>query len=347
MKSRLLLLAGLLAGTEACHPRQANQEATVSPIPVLTRAAALTPVSSDISISGNVEGSKTVRLGFLVAGKVNYISAAEGQSVAAGKVLASLDPASYQFGVDAASASAAQVEDEYNRLKLMHDRNSLSDADFSKISNGLKQAQAQAGLQRKNLSDTKLYSPISGVLLKKMTEVGEIVGSGMPLFVVSDIRKVKVNAAIPESELRRVRLGQDARVYIAALDETVSGKVTEVGSAADATTRSFSVKIDVPNPKLLIRPGMIAEVTLPSSQKKEILGLPAEAVLRDADNTAYVFVADPARKQAFKRKVSIGRLTDSVLEIVSGIQPGEQVVTGGQQKLHDGSPVTISSDTTH
>ncbi len=337
------LLMGLILASCQSKPSTENVVTTESAVPVLTQAAALSSSESQMSISGNVEGNRTVKLGFLVAGKVNYIAAAEGQMVSAGKVLASLDPTSYKLGVDAANASVSQTQDEYNRLKLMHDRNSLSDADFSKISNGLKQAEAQAGLQKKNLSDTKLYTPFSGVLLKKNTEIGEIVGSGMPLFIVSDIQKVKVNAAVPEAELRNVKIGQKAQVYISALDSTFTGKVIEVGSAADATTRSFSAKIEISNPKLLIRPGMIAEVKLPSAKKSEFLSLPTEAVLRDTDNSSYIYVADPQKKQAFKRRVSIGRLQDSTIEITSGLQKGELVITGGQQKIHDGSSVSFTN----
>ncbi|WP_420152511.1 efflux RND transporter periplasmic adaptor subunit [Siphonobacter sp.] len=345
MKPKPYFSIGLAAFVLAsCQSKPAPETAAADPaVPVLTQTVSRSSSDNQISISGNVEGNRTVKLGFLVGGKINYIAATEGQPVAAGKVLASLDPTSYRLGVDAATASVNQVQDEYNRLKLMHDRNSLSDADFAKVSNGLKQAQAQAGLQKKNLSDTKLYAPFSGVLLKKNTEIGEIVGSGMPLFIVSDIQKVKVNAAIPESELQRVKIGQSAQVYISALDSTFTGKVTEVGSAADATTRSFSVKIELRNPKLLIRPGMVAEVKLPSTQKTESLTLPAEAVLHDTDNSSYVFVADSQKKQAFKRRVSIGRLLDSTIEITSGLQPGELVITGGQQKIHDGSAIQLTN----
>ncbi|WP_332367629.1 efflux RND transporter periplasmic adaptor subunit [Spirosoma telluris] len=138
---------------------------------------------------------------------MNFIAADEGQTIRKGQLLASLDPTNYGIAKELADVQVGQVSDEYNRLKLMHDRNSLSDADFAKVNFSLQQAKVQQKLQTKNLSDTKLYAPISGVMLKKMAEVGEITGVGTPLFVVSDISKVNVNAYIPESELHTVRLG--------------------------------------------------------------------------------------------------------------------------------------------
>lgn len=320
----------------ACGSKEEQAEATEKAIPVITEEVKKTSVAQEIAISGNIEGNKTVRLGFMVGGKINFIGAEEGQMVAKGKLLSSLDPTNYGIAKEIADIQVNQVKDEYGRLKLMHDRKSLSESDFSKIGFGLQQAEAQQKLQGKNLADTRLYSPISGVLLKKMAETGEIVGVGTPLFVVSDISKVKVNAYIPESELHIVKLGQSAAVTVSSLNEVFTGKVMEVGSAADAASRAFTIKIVLDNPRLLIRPGMIAEVKLSGTQNSEALVLPVESVLHDLDNQSYVFVVDASQNKAFKRKVSVGRLINNQIEITSGIAEKDIVVTGGQQKLDDG-----------
>ncbi len=335
----LIITAAVLS---ACGSKKEEKTAEILAVPVVTEQAQKTTSKHEISISGNIEGHKTVRLGFMVAGKINYIAAAEGQLVSKGQLLSSLDPASYNIAHEMAEIQVNQVQDEYNRLKIMKDRNSLSESDFSKVSFGLQQAKTQQKLQDKNLADTKLYSPISGVLLKKLAETGEITGIGTPLFVVSDIRTVKVNAFIPESELHHIKLGQQATVLISSLNDTFTGRVTEVGSAADVTSRAFTIKIELPNPKLLIRPGMIAEVKVSSDQSREVLTLPADAVLRDSDNQSYVYVVDSRQNKAFKRKISVGQLINNQIEIMSGLSESEVVVTGGQHKLDDATPVTIS-----
>lgn len=324
----------------ACGPKKEQTEATEIAIPVITEEVKKTSVGQEVAVSGNIEGNKTVRLGFMVAGKINFIGAEEGQMIAKGKLLSSLDPTNYGIAKEIADIQVNQVKDEYGRLKQLHDRKSLSESDFSKIGFGLQQAEAQQKLQGKNLADTRLHSPISGVLLKKMGEVGEIVGVGTPLFVVSDIRKVKVNAYIPESELHAIKLGQSAAVMVSSLNEVFTGKVTEVGSAADAASRAFTIKIVLDNPRLLIRPGMIAEVKLAATQNSDVLVLPVESVLHDLDNQSYVFVVDPTQNKAFKRKVSVGRLLSNQIEITSGISEKDIVVTGGQQKLNDGSLIS-------
>jgi len=336
--SVILLTSLLLTG---CQTKKDKNDVTEPAIPVITAEASKIKSAKEISLSGNIEGNLTVRLGFMVAGKVNFIAVNEGQMVSGGQLLSSLDPESYAIAKELADIQVSQVQDEYSRLKLMHDSNSLSESDFAKISYGLQLAKAQQKLHTKNLADTKLYSPITGVLLKKLCEAGEITGVGIPLFVVSDIRKVKVSAYIPENELHNIRMGQVARVLVSSLNRTFDGRIIEVGSAADVASRAFSVKIEVDNPEMLIRPGMIAEVRIVTGQEKELLVIPVTAVLHDLNNVSYVFVVDTLKNTAFRRNISPGMLIDDQIEVTTGISPEEIIVTGGQQKLVDGSPVII------
>jgi membrane fusion protein, multidrug efflux system len=324
-----------------CGSDKAAGDQTKASLSVVVKQIDKISIDKEIAVSGNIEGRKTVKLGFMVAGKINYIAGSEGQTIEAGQLLASLDPENYKIARDMADANFDQAQDEYNRLSIMHERKSIAESDFSKISNTLKLARAQQRLQNKNLADTKLYSPIRGVLLKKGVEVGEIIGAGMPLFAISDISVINVIAAVPETDLHEIKIGREAAVYISALNATYPGRIVEIGSVAEPTTRSFTVKIELKNPQLNIRPGMTAEIKMTSGQKLDIMALPGEAVLRDMDNTAYVFITDKTRKQAFKRKISLGRMIGNNIEVTSGIAPNDLVVVGGQHKLNDGSFIAV------
>lgn len=345
MQKHCCLFALLAFTLIHCKPKPAvtgDTGGTGKAIPVRTEPADNVTAGWSLSVSGNIDGNQTVRLGFMVGGKINYIAAAEGQAVSRGQLVASLDPVNYSLAKDMADVQVKQVTDEYNRLKIMHDRNSISESDFKKVGFALEQAQTQQKQQAQNLAYTKLYSPISGVLLKKMAEVGEITGVGNPVLVIADISTVKVNAYIPESEIQKIKLGQPATVQIGALDTSFNGKIVEVGSAADPNSRAFTIKIGLQNTRLRIRPGMIAEVRLPMQQNKSLLAVPAEAVLHDTDDQTYVFVADTQQHKAFKRKVTLGQLAENRVEITSGLTAGERVVTGGQQKLTDGAAISIT-----
>jgi len=327
----------LLTGCNGKNSTEAKQEAVV----VLLKSIETVTLDKTLSVSGDIEGNKTVRLGFMVAGKINFIAAEEGQKVQAGELLASLDPESYQIAKDMTDANLDQTQDEFNRLSKMYATRSISESDYTKINTALKVAKSQQQLQAKNLKETKLYAPISGILLKKSTEKGEIIGIGLPLFVVSDIRTVKVNASIPESELHNLQIGNTATVYVSSIDKDFSGKITEIGSIAEATTRTFTVKIELKNPDLQIRPGMTAEIKIRTNSTESFVTIPAEAILHDIDNSSYVFIADTIKNQAFKRTISLGNILDNQIEVVSGLTPGEPVIVSGQQKLSNGSLITL------
>jgi RND family efflux transporter MFP subunit len=187
-----------------------------------------------------------------------------------------------------------------------------------------------------------LYSPISGVLLRREAEVGEIVSIGIPLFTVADIHRVKMLAFVPEGELHEIRIGQLANVTISSLGKTFTGKVTEVGSAAEATSRAFTIKIEIENPALLIRPGMIADARIATNNNKQVILLPVECIQRDLANQNFVFVIDKAQNKVFERKISLGNIIDNKIVITSGLNEGDLVVTGGQTNLTDGALVSIT-----
>lgn len=256
------MIVGSILTLGSCKNKEGDTKEETRPFSVVAQKIEKNSYASNISVSGNIEGNKTVRLGFMVAGKIDRINVNEGQNVRQGQLIATLDPSNYSIAKEITDVQVNQASDEHSRLKLMHDRNSLSESNFKKIDFTLQGAKAQQKLQGKNLSDTRLYSPISGILLRKLAEPGEIVSTGTPVLVVSDINRVKVNAYIPENQLSQIRIGQEAQVLVGALGETFTGKVTEVGGSADVTTLAFTVKIEVPNPKHNIRPGMIAEVQL-------------------------------------------------------------------------------------
>lgn len=337
--SALMLISVLfLAG---CDSKKTSNISTPETITVKTQLVSGIASEKKLSVSGNIEGNKTVRTGFMVAGKIVKITAEEGQTVRSGQLLASLDDESYQIAKDMADANLFQTQDEYKRLSEMYKRGSISESDFTKISTALKVAQSQQRLQAKNLKETKLYVPFDGVLLKRLAETGEIIDAGMPLFVVSDIHTVKVNASVPESELHFIKTGSEAEVYVSALDSVYSGKITETGSAAEPATRTFTVKIELKNPKLLLKPGMTAEVQIITDKEENYITVPAECLLHDIDNSSYLFVADTAKNIALKRKVSLGSIFGNNVEVVSGLSEGEQIIVSGQNKLTNGTSISI------
>ncbi|ADB38575.1 efflux RND transporter periplasmic adaptor subunit [Spirosoma linguale] len=335
-----------LSACQSSSDKKQNQTAAVTEtpvaIPVVVSRVQDTTEGGQLILSGSTESETTVNLGFMVAGKLNRVTIQEGQTVHAGQLIASIEPTDYQLGVTIANANVARVQDEYNRLTILKERGSVTPSDYEKVVTGLDEVKARQQLAAKNLRETKLYSPISGIVARKGANPGEIIPQGQPLFQIADIQPIKVRVSVPESEVGQLRLGQSAQVTIPAINGTYTGKISLIGAVADPASRAYSVKIDLPNPKLQIRPGMIADARIPSARQSKALSLPGNAILRDDDQSTYVFVADSQKKQAFKRKVTIGKIFASNVEITSGLTPSDLVVTGGQQKLQEGASIQFN-----
>ncbi|HLP40597.1 MAG TPA: efflux RND transporter periplasmic adaptor subunit [Fibrobacteria bacterium] len=324
----------------ACR-QSGETRSSVPPARVRMEQVRATSVPRSIELSGSLEASKTVKLGFMVAGKIDSLPIRENSWVDAGKLIARVEPANYEIALEIASATLDQAQDEYDRLEQLKKAGSVSASDFSKVHNGLRQAKAQRRLQQKNLADTRLCSPISGVLIKSGAEAGEIAPIGVPLFVVAAIQPIRVVSRIPEQEMRFIRPGQEAEVKVGALGLEAKGLITQIGKAADPVTRSFAVEVELPNVDKRLLPGMVAEILIPQNDSTSRITVPLTSLRRFGAETA-VFAFDNGTSRAYQRKISIGRIHGDRAEVLSGLQTGDFVITDGSSELQNGAAVQVS-----
>jgi multidrug efflux pump subunit AcrA (membrane-fusion protein) len=347
-----------------------------------------------VAASGTVEAVQTTDLGFQIPGLVARVFVEEGRAVRKGQVIAELDAADYQFGLQASEGQAGvaqasldkaqagtraeeieqaraayeKAESEYQRYRLLYERKSMAPVDFTKVEaayraakaqfemaqNGarkedraaagasVRQAQAQVGVSRKRISDTRLVSPINGIVARRSIDPGEIVNAGLPVFSIVDLNPVRVRVGIPESDIGRIRVGQRARVTVPALDGgEFQGTVDLVGVAADPSSRTFTAKISVPNPDLRLKAGMIAEASIEGSGMVDVVVVPGEAIVRDPQGSTLVYVYYQDRKRVHAHRVETGAVRDRGVEIHSGLSGDERVVVAGQHKLREGSLVEV------
>jgi len=262
-----------------------------------------------------------------------------------------------------------QAKDEYQRHKYLFDHQSLSANDFHKYETAYLSAQqrydmakqgtraetkqaasaqahtanAQLNEAKKHLNDCKLRAPISGFIGMRHVNVGDTVAPGNPVFSVLDLDPVKVEVGVPESDIGKVHVGARAVVAIPSLDgQRFDGKVEAVGVSADTVSRTFKTKIVVPNPKHILRAGMVTESRIYGTVMVDALTVPGDAIVRDARGVPTVYVYDSARRRVFARRVDVGDLIDGEVEIKSGLQPTDQIVVAGQRNVHEGSVVSLA-----
>jgi RND family efflux transporter MFP subunit len=339
----LALVVLFVLGTIAFRSRtpaelQAGETAETD---VLVRAVRRLDRPTYVAVSGEVQGRRTVNVGFQVAGVVASVGPEEGDAVAAGSVLAQIDSEGYELGLQAATAQADHARDAFSRAKQMYDEKSLPPANYVEAETALRQAQAQEGLARKQVTDTRLLAPLKGVIAHRGIQPGEMASPGMPVFTIIAVDPVEVRVGVPEAEIGRIRTGQESTIAIPALNgETFEGRVRIVGIAADPVSRTYSVRISVPNPKGRLRPGMIAEAQIRDGGTTHALTLPGEAIQRDPAGAPFVYVFDKEDGRVHSRGVTVGSVIGREVEITAGLEGDEQVVVGGQNRLRSGDTVT-------
>ena len=300
-----------------------------------------------VAASGSVEATQTIDLAFQVGGRVARVAAEEGRAVRAGDMVAQLDSTDYQLGLELATTTAARALDELTRLRQLDQNGSVAPADLARMESAYRQADIGRRQSQKRLADATLTTPISGIVARRGVDPGELVGPGIPVFTVVDMNPILVRAGIPEADIGEVRVGQSAVVVVPALGERqFQGRVSLVGVAADPVSRTYTVKVRVPNPEQVLRPGMIAEARVVGKRRVKALTVPGEAIVHEADGTTLVFVYLAADGRVRSRRVSIGRVLDRDVEVVSGLADGEMVVVGGQHGVRDGDLVVVSGNDT-
>lgn len=351
MRRWSLPLAGLtilVAGGGVALYRGGGGPAAAAPeaaVPVVVRPVDAVSRPSTMGVSGEVEAENSANVAFQVAGVVAVVRVHEGDFVRAGQVLAELDPRDYAMGLELAAAQKDAAEDQYERARVVYDQNSLAPADFKKVEAAVRQARAQEAIGRKHLADTRLVAPIAGVIAHRGINPGEPVGPGMPVFTVVALDPVQVRVGIPETDIGRVHAGLRATVTIPALnDAPYDGWVRRVGVVADPVSRSYTVRVAVPNPGNVLRPGMIAEARIRDDSVTPALSVPGEAVVRQPDGTTVVYVYFPEQERVYARSVTIGSVIDRGVEVTSGLKGDEEIVVAGQFRVTDGTRVRAERD---
>lgn len=273
--------------------------------------------------------------------------------------------------IEQARIAFVQAEDEYKRMRTLFERHSLAANDFEKFqaryqaarqqldqaeegarAEDRRAAEAQARkaaanveLNRKRVADTRLESPLRGVVLRRLVQPGEMVAPGHPALVVADLNPVRVRVGVPEAEIAKIAERQRATIRIPSMGgRTFQGRIELVGYAAEPSSRTFPVRILVPNPRLELRAGMVAEAEIDTRLAYRALTLPGETIVRDAQGATQVFVYFPDKGRVHARRVKVGGVVGDEIEITDGIAADDQVVVAGHQRLREGSPVTLAGD---
>ncbi|KAB2641448.1 MAG: efflux RND transporter periplasmic adaptor subunit [Verrucomicrobia bacterium] len=330
-----LLLAVLLAS--ACH----NQPSTTAPAAMVPSAAVqLTPATlathqATEDVVGTVRSKQRAVIEAKVSGRLLQYRADPGQLVKSGEQLAELDVQEIRAKLDQAKAVLDQAQRDLARQQQLIASKATSQQELDAAAARVKVAAAGLNEAQTMLGYAKVTAPFDGVVTRKLADVGDLAMPGKPLLEIEASNVLRFETDLPESLLQRVKLGASLTVTIPSLTKPLAATISEISPVADALSRTFPVKLDLP-PAAGLRPGQFGRVAVPVAEVKLLL-VPRQTVLKRGQMEV-VFVVRENR--ASLRLVKTGKALGEQLEILSGLEPGEAVVTSDASQLSDGQPVT-------
>ncbi len=339
-KCHYITVSLLLFTLLSCQDNNNKQNFSADPVKVKVMQVSSGTTNESRYYSGTVEESNATALSFSVMGTIKKIYVDLGKPVTKGQLIAEIDPTSIQSSYAAAQSTLKQAEDAYQRMKQLHDRGSLADMKWIEVQSKLQQARSMEEMARKNLSDCKLYAPYSGVISSKNIEVGQNVMPGMPVVQLVAVKDLNVKIAVPENEIANIQKNQKTQIQVSALDNRFfEGSVIEKGIVANALSRSYEVKIRIDQPDKELMPGMVCEVVLKTDKDSSHYILPANIIQLGEGNQNFVWVNNEGKAE--KRIIQCGDFTADGIIVLKGIKDGDMIITEGQQKVCENTPVTI------
>jgi RND family efflux transporter MFP subunit len=364
--SVVMMAAGLAGGCAQSEPYE-------KPLtPVRVQAVAHSAAADGVRYSASVEPNTRVDLAFKAGGYIQSLATTggrkiqDGDRVSRGMVLARIHTTDYAEKVKQArsqlaeaEAAAAQINQAHARATQLYQARSITKPEYEQAEAALatinaKLAGARALVQEAEnaQTDTALVSPIDGIVLKRLIEVGSLVGPGSGGFVVADTASVKVVFGAPDTMLRTLKSGDVETVTSEAVpNREFQGRITKIAPTADPRSRVFDVEITIPNRDGALKVGMVAVVQLgppagpsPAAATAGGLAVPLSAIVRSRDKAGYaVYVVEEAggAPVARLRTVVLGDMLGNQIAITGGVRAGERVIISGGTIVNDGEHVRI------
>jgi membrane fusion protein (multidrug efflux system) len=351
----LLLLALSPAACDTRPPAQLESpEARIAEVEVLLLESQ--PWVEAITSYGVIEAAEEIVIAVEFSGQIEAVHFEEGDRVQAGELLIELDSEKQSLRLSQArttreetEATLAEAQTELKRRQELFRLGNVSRATVDKAQLAVKTARARyedaiaaVQLAERELADCRITSPAGGLVEKRLANPGEAVIPGAALGLIQAVDAVRVVTYVTEKDINHLRLGSEASVSTPGVQgQLYNAHIESLGAKADPATGNFTVKLAIPNPGDLLRPGMTARVALQGVRHEEAIVVPDSALVdRDRRRVAYKVVKD----RAIEVEPAVALSGGDRLRVLTGLQAGDRLIVGGLANVTDGTLVRASSE---
>lgn len=303
-----------------------------------------------IKVVGNLKADNEVTIHPEIDGKIKALNFKEGQLVNEGDALVEIEDASYRAKAKESQALYDFAKLELDRYSRLSEQSAGALKNKEKAQGDLLQAEARLEQAKLQLANTVIRAPFAGYIGLKQFSAGSLIDPRTELLTLVDVDPIKVDYRVPAKYLLSISKGQQVKVSVDSFPgEIFKATIEAIDPKVDPTANSVLVRAYIPNEDGRLKPGLFARVDMVVGSKDNTLLLPESAVLTSGDDSS-VFVVldgkigDKPVKAAVKRQVVTGMSESGVIEIVRGLNEGDDVVSVGQTKVQDGAPVRIVDD---
>jgi membrane fusion protein (multidrug efflux system) len=330
----------------------AAQAASFQPPPeaVTTLVAGREAWPAAISAIGTAVAIQGVTVSADLPGIVSRIAFESGARVDKGAVLVELDARQEQAQLTAAAAQLELARQNLDRTNGLRTQGIISQAENDRVVAEYKQAEARVGEIRATLDRKTIKAPFAGILGIRQINLGQYLQAGDPVVPLQATNPIYVNFTVTQQDVPKLRVGGEVLVAIEGVEgRGITGRISAIDSVVDATTRSVAVQATLPNPDGRLRPGMFVKTDLHLGTEAQVVALPASAINYAPYGDSVFVVADlkgpkgEAYRGVRQQFVKLGGARGDQVAVLSGVEPGETVVTSGAFKLRNGSAVRVNN----
>jgi membrane fusion protein (multidrug efflux system) len=334
---RILAFVALAAILGGCGGQASNGPRREAPL-VRAAAVASTRFVERIEAVGTARANEQVTLAAPVTERITRLNFEDGAFITRGQVVAVLAAGQENAQLAEAGARAREARQQLDRLNALKARGFATNSAVDSQQALASQAQAQAAEARASIGDRVIRAPFSGWVSLRNISSGAVVSAGTEIATISDISQIKLDFAVPETLLSQVAVGQTIEARASAFPDTpVRGTVATIDPVLNPETRAATVRAIIPNPDRQLKPGMLLTVTI-EAEARTSAAVPELAVVGEGDQSfVYVVEGDTAKRA----NVRTGLRQNGMVEVLSGLRPGQRVVTEGVVKITDGQKIRL------
>ncbi len=328
------LLGGSGSSTEAAPTTGYNPRIPVS-------GAVINPerIDNKISVTGSVQANESVELKSEISGLVEKIHFKEGVPVSQGDLLVSLDDDEILAQLEKMQHTQKLMQDREFRERSLLEKEAISQEEYDIALTELNTVASDIKILQSQYRKTKIRAPFNGIVGLRQISIGSYLTPNDPIVSIYSINPVKIDFSVPEKYSNKVEVGDEIRFSTDAMEAAASGEIYAIEPQVDDETRTLRMRALSPNPDGSLLPGQFAKVDLIFSSMDRALMVPTEAIIPELGGHK-VFVARSGTVESVP--VEVGIRTERSVQVLSGLQPKDTVITSGILQIRPGSNVELT-----